>query len=83
MRPWATISVVCHIAGVADSLPIHWISYVDSLGKFSYGPAHANSNHRSTYICQRKWANPMEITESSYKQLNSCFVAIVSLYKVY
>ena len=36
-----------------------------------------------TYVCQQKWANPMESVESSYKQLNSCFVAIESFHKVY
>jgi len=51
------------------------IYYIDCLGKFDYGPAHASRNHRYT-----KWANPME---SSYKQLNSCFVAIASFHKVY
>ena len=30
-----------------------------------------------------KTTNPMEIAESSYKRLNSCFVAIVSFHKVY
>ena len=36
-----------------------------------------------TYIWQQKWANPMEIAESSYKWLNSCLVVIASLHKVY
>jgi len=30
-----------------------------------------------------KWANPIESVESSYKRLNSCFVAIASFHKVY
>jgi len=33
-------------------------------------------------VRQQKQANPMEIAESSYKQLNSCFVAIASFPKV-
>ena len=52
------------------------IYYIDRLGKFNYGPAH-------TYVCQQKWANPMEGVESSYMRLNSCFVAIASFHKVY
>ena len=56
------------------------IYYIDSLGKFDYGPAHASSSHRYTYVCLQKWANPMEITESSYKQLNCCFMAIASFH---
>jgi len=38
---------------------------IDCLGKFDYGPAHATRNHRYTYICQQKRANPMESVESS------------------
>jgi len=53
------------------------IYYIDCLGKFDYGPVHASRNHRYT---QKKWANPMESVESSYKLLNSCFVAIASFY---
>ena len=30
----------------------------------------------------KKWANPMENAESSYKRFNSCFVAIASFHKV-
>ena len=56
---------------------------IDRLGKFDYGPAHASRNHRYTYVCQQKWANSMESVESSYKRLNSCFVAITSFHKVY
>ena len=72
----------------ADSLPILYevetkIYYIDRLGKFDYGPAHASRNDRYTYVCQQKRANPMECVESSYKRLNSCFVDIVSFYKVY
>ena len=59
------------------------IYYIDRLGKFDYGPAHASRNHRYTCICQQKRANPMESMESSYKRLNSCFVAIASFHKVY
>ena len=59
------------------------IYYIDRLGKFDYGPAHASRNHRYTYVCQQKRANPMESVESSYKRLNSCFVAIASFHKVY
>ena len=59
------------------------IYYIDSLGKFDYGPAHASRNHRYTYVCQQKRANSMESVESSYKRLNSCFVAIASFHKVY
>ena len=59
------------------------IYYIDRLGKFDYGPAHASRNHRYTYVCQQKRANPMESVESSYKQLNSCFVAIALFHKVY
>ena len=47
----------------------NWIYYIDSLGKFDYGPAHASSNHCYTYVCQQKLANLMEIVESSYKWL--------------
>ena len=66
----------------ADSSPIRGGNQdiIDRLGKFDYGPAHASKNHRYTYVCQQKWANPME---SSYKQLNSCFMAIASFHKVY
>ena len=56
---------------------------IDRLGKFDSGPAHASRNHRYTYICQQKRANPMESVESTYKGLNSCFVAIASFHKVY
>ena len=59
------------------------IYYIDCLGKFDYGPAHLSRNHHYTYVCQQKRANPMESVESSYKQLNSCFVAIASFHKVY
>ena len=59
------------------------IYYIDPLGKFDYGPAHASRNHRYTYVCQQKRANPMGSVESSYKRLNSCFVAIASFHKVY
>ena len=59
------------------------IYYIDRLGKFDYGPAHASRNHRYTYVCQQKRVNPMESVESSYKQLNSCFVAVASFHKVY
>ena len=58
------------------------IYYIDRLGKFYYGPAHASRNHRYTYACQQKRANPMESMESSYKRLNSCFMAIASFHKV-
>ena len=54
--------------------------YIDCLGKFDYGPAHASRNHRYTYVCEQKRANPVE---SSYKRLNSCFVAIASFHKVH
>jgi len=37
----------------------------------------------ATYVCQQKQANPMESVETSYKRLNSCFVAIASFHKVY
>jgi len=30
------------------------IYYIDHLGKFDYGPAHASRNHRYTYVCQQK-----------------------------
>jgi len=59
------------------------IYYIDRLGTFDYGPAHASTNHHYTCVCQQKWANPMESVESSYKRLNSCFVAIASFHKVY
>ena len=59
------------------------IYYIDCLGKFDYGPAHASRNHRLTYICQLKQANPMESVESTDKWLNSCFVAIASFHKIY
>ena len=59
------------------------IYYIDCLEKFDYGPAHASRNHRYTYVCQQKQANPMESVESSYKRLNSCSVAIASFHKVY
>ena len=59
------------------------IYYIDRLGKFDYGPAHASRNHRYTYVCQQKQANPMESVESPYKRLNSCFVAIALFHKVY
>ena len=36
----------------------------------------------ATTACQQKWANPIEIVESSYKRLNSCFVAIALFYKL-
>ena len=29
------------------------IYYIDHLGKFDYGPAHASRNHRYTYVCQQ------------------------------
>jgi len=58
------------------------IYYIDCLGKFDCGPAHASRNHRYTYVCQQKWVNPMVIVESSYKRLNSCFMAIASFHKV-
>ena len=66
------------------------IYYIDRLGKFDYGPAHASRNRRYTYVCQQKRANPMESVESSYKRLNSFFcccyciffVAIASFHKV-
>jgi len=60
-----------------------WIYYIDCLEKFDYGPAHSGSNHRFTYVCQQKRANSMEIVESSYKQLNSCFMAIALFPEVY
>ena len=56
---------------------------MDRLGKFDYGSAHASRNHRYTYVCQQKRANPKESIESSYKRLNSCFVAIASFRKDY
>jgi len=59
------------------------IYYIDRLGKFDYGPAHASRNHCYTYVCQLKWENPMESMESSYKRLNSCFMAIAPFHKVY
>ena len=59
------------------------IYYIDRLGKFDYGPAHANRNHCYTYVCQQKRANPTESAENSYKLFNSCFVAIASFHKVY
>ena len=59
------------------------IYYIDRLRKFDYGPAHASRNHRYTYVCQQKRANPMESVESSYKRLNSCFVVIALFHKVY
>jgi len=62
------------------------IYYIDRLGKFDYGPAHANKNHKNhryTNVCQQKWVNPMESMESSYMRLNSCFVAIALFHKVY
>ena len=59
------------------------IYYIDCLGKFDYWPADASRNHRYTYVCQQKQANPMESIESSYKWLNSCFAAIASFHKVY
>ena len=59
------------------------IYYIDCLGKFNYGLVHASRNHHYTYVCQQKRANPMESVESSYKRLNSCFVAIASFHKVY
>ena len=34
-------------------------------------------------LCQQKWTNPMKIAKSSYKQLNSCFVASALFHKVY
>jgi len=41
------------------------IYYIDHLGNFDYGPAHASSY---TYVCQqKKRANPMESVKSSYK----------------
>jgi len=49
------------------------IYYIDCLGKFDYGPAHASRNHQYTYVCQQKRVNPMESMESSYKLLNSSF----------
>ena len=57
---------------------------IDSLGKFDYGPVHVSSNHLYTYmyVCQQKQVDPMEIPESSYKGLNSCFVAIASFHNV-
>ena len=36
------------------------IYYIDRLGKFDYGPAHESRNHRYTYVCPQKRANPME-----------------------
>ena len=59
------------------------IYYIDRLGKFDYGPAHASRNHRYAYVRQQKRANPMESVESSYKRLNSYFMAIASFHKVY
>ena len=59
------------------------IYHIDRLGKFDYGPAHVSMNHRYTYVCQQKRANPIQSVESSYKQLNSCFVATASFHKVY
>ena len=53
------------------------------LGKIRLWACICSRNHRYTYICQQKWANPMESVESSYKRLNSCFVAIASFHKVY
>jgi len=70
----------------ADSPPIRGGNqdlYIDRLEKFDYGPAHASRNHHYTYVCQQKRANPMESAESSYKRLNSCFVAIASFHKFY
>ena len=57
------------------------IYYKDHLGKFDYGPPDESKNHRFT-VCQQKRANAMESMESSYKQLNSCFVDIASFHKV-
>ena len=34
-------------------------------------------------FANKKRVNPMESVESSYKRLNSCFVAIASFHKVY
>ena len=59
------------------------IYYTDRLGKFDYGPADASRNHHYTYVCQQKRANPMKSVESSYKRLNSCFMAIALFHKVY
>jgi len=55
-----------------------------SLGGFNYGSAHASKQQpHFTYICQQKMGESYGIVESSYKQLNSCFMAFVSFYKVY
>ena len=44
---------------------------------------HVQAAATYAYICQQKnWVNHIEIVESSYKQLNSCFMAITSFYKV-
>ena len=54
------------------------IYYIDRLRNSIMG-RHMQAG--TTVIPER--ANPMESVESSYKQLNSCFVAIASFQKVY
>ena len=54
---------------------------MDSLGKFDYGQ---HMQAAPLYLrLSTKWVNPMEIAESSYKWLNSCFEAIALFHKVY
>ena len=46
---------------------------------FEYGPAYVCSKHFVTnYICQQKWENPIQVTESLNKQLNNCIMAFPS-----
>ena len=60
------------------------IYYIDCLGKIRLW-ACTCKQEPPLYLrlSTKKWANPMESVESSYKRLNSCFVAIASFQKVY
>ena len=58
------------------------IYYIDYLGKSIMG-LHMQADTPVIPTFVNKWANPIESVESSYKRLNSCFVAIALFHKVY
>ena len=60
---------------------VHRISYIDSLGQFNYGLAHASSNHVILKFV-KKMGKSNGNHRNSCKQSNSCFKAIAWFYNV-
>ena len=58
-----------------------FLIYIDSLGQFNYGLAHASSNHVILKFV-KKMGESYGNYKSSCKQSNSCFKAIAWFYKV-